>query len=75
MLREPRMPNKPDTKQNKEEGENESPRTDWNSKRALLKSKSSVRFNKLVSFYLLRGRKRKQTPKVSIPDPYNFPEG
>lgn len=75
MLREPRMPNKPDTKQNNEEGENESPRTDWNSKSALLKSKSSVGFNKLVSLYLLRGRKRKQTPKVSIPDPYNFPEG
>ena len=75
MLIEPRMPNKPDTKQNKEEDENKSPRTNWNSKTALLKSKSSVGFNKLVSFCLLRGRKRKQTPKVSIPNPYNFPEG
>lgn len=45
------MPNKPDTKQNKDEDENKSPKTNWNCKRALLNIVGSVGFNELVSFY------------------------
>jgi len=76
MLTEMGMPNKPGTGQRKDEGENKTPRTNWNSEGAFLKSKDSVCFNKLFSQG--EGRENKQANTNGVFPPLhllNFPEG